>query len=131
MPESKYVNWERLKKVGDQIQAQVESLPASALLECYAGSPAAAFTLTPLDTAYTVPTIDGLHTLLTEIQTQHFHYTAEQFDCDDFAWTFKCLANLFFGINGVGFVINYPGRHSYNLVSVSYTHLTLPTILLV
>ena len=89
------------------------------LIKCYAATPASAFQLIAVDSKYTIPTQEGLNKLLAEVQTNHFHYTAETFDCDDFALAFKSLSNIFFGINGIGWVLNFSGQHSYNVV---FTH---------
>ena len=43
-------------------------------------------------------------------------YIAEQYDCDNFAFSFKARCDRKIGINTVGFIIDYSGGHAYNLV---------------
>lgn len=43
-------------------------------------------------------------------------YTAEIFDCENFAITFKAHVDWYFGLNQVGIVIDYEAGHGYNLV---------------
>lgn len=42
-------------------------------------------------------------------------YTAEKFDCDDFAILMKGLISSEFGINTCAFIIGNEGRHAFNL----------------
>ena len=68
-----------------------------------------------VDTKYRCPTADGLKTMLAHIQTNHLKYVPEFYDCDDFSRTFQAFANVFFGNNAVGVVINYGEKHAYSL----------------
>ena len=68
-----------------------------------------------VDSKYRVPTGDGLKAMLAHIQTNHLKYVPEFYDCDDFSRTFQAFANVFFGNNAVGVVINYGERHAYSL----------------
>ena len=43
-------------------------------------------------------------------------YISEQYDCDNFAFSFKARCDRKIGINTVGFIIDYSGGHAYNLV---------------
>jgi hypothetical protein len=43
-------------------------------------------------------------------------YTAEIFDCENFAITFKAHVDWYFELNQVGIVIDYQAGHGYNLV---------------
>ena len=43
-------------------------------------------------------------------------YIAEQYDCDNFAFSFKARCDRKIGINTVALVIDYSGGHAYNLV---------------
>ena len=43
-------------------------------------------------------------------------YIAEQYDCDNFAFSFKARCDRKIGINTVAFIIDYSGGHAYNLV---------------
>ena len=43
-------------------------------------------------------------------------YIAEQYDCDNFAFSFKARCDRKIGVNTVALVIDYSGGHAYNLV---------------
>ena len=43
-------------------------------------------------------------------------YIAEQYDCDNYAFSFKARCDRKIGINTVAFIIDYSGGHAYNLV---------------
>jgi hypothetical protein len=43
-------------------------------------------------------------------------YVAEQYDCDNFAFSFKARCDRKIGINAVALIIDYGGGHAYNLV---------------
>ena len=43
-------------------------------------------------------------------------YIAEEYDCDNFAFSFKARCDRKIGINAVGLVIDYSGGHAYNVV---------------
>ena len=44
-------------------------------------------------------------------------YVAEEYDCDNFAFSFKARCDRKIGINTVGLVIDYSGGHAYNVVA--------------
>jgi len=46
-------------------------------------------------------------------------YIAEEYDCDNFAFSFKARCDRKIGINCVGLVIDYSGGHAYNVVAFS------------
>ena len=43
-------------------------------------------------------------------------YISEQYDCDNYAFSFKARCDRVIGINTVALVIDYSGGHAYNLV---------------
>ena len=43
-------------------------------------------------------------------------YIAEEYDCDNFAFSFKARCDRKIGVNTVALVIDYSGGHAYNLV---------------
>ena len=43
-------------------------------------------------------------------------YVSEQYDCDNFAFTFKAQVGLNHNLNNVGLVIDNSGGHAYNVV---------------
>tara|TARA_B100000949_G_C14182987_1_gene408320 strand:+ start:179 stop:661 length:483 start_codon:yes stop_codon:yes gene_type:complete len=51
--------------------------------------------------------------------TDEKRYVAEQYDCDNFAFNFKARVARKFGVNSVGLVIDYSGKHAYNLIVFS------------
>ena len=46
-------------------------------------------------------------------------YQPQVFDCDDISTLFKSFVSLVCGLNNVGIVIDYSGRHAYNVVILS------------
>ena len=48
--------------------------------------------------------------------TNKKRYVAEEYDCDNFAFSFKARCDRRIGINAVALVIDYSGGHAYNLV---------------
>jgi len=51
--------------------------------------------------------------------TNKKRYIAEEYDCDNFAFSFKARCDRKIGINSVALVIDYSGGHAYNLVVFS------------
>ena len=51
--------------------------------------------------------------------TNKKQYVSEEYDCDNFAFSFKARCDRKIGINAVGLVIDYSGGHAYNLVIFS------------
>ena len=45
-------------------------------------------------------------------------YTPEYFDCDDFATVFQGRCADYYAVNGCGKVVDFSGRHSYNILLV-------------
>ena len=43
-------------------------------------------------------------------------YISEQYDCDNYAFSFKARCDRKIGVNTVALVIDYSGGHAYNLV---------------
>ena len=43
-------------------------------------------------------------------------YISEQYDCDNFAFSFKARVDKWFHLNCVGLVIDWSGAHAYNIV---------------
>ena len=51
--------------------------------------------------------------------TDEKKYVTEQYDCDNFAFNFKARVARKFGVNSVGLVVDYSGKHAYNLIVFS------------
>ena len=51
--------------------------------------------------------------------TNQRKWLAEEYDCDNFAFSFKARTDRRLGINCVGLVIDYSGGHAYNVVAFS------------
>ena len=74
-----------------------------------------------LDTQYRVAQENTILRAVEYTQTKRFKYTAETFDCDDFATVFKSeLVQL--GTNAVAIVIDTSGKHAYSAVMVKNIH---------
>ena len=78
-------------------------------------NPAGRLKLVPLDSKYWAVNAAGWEKILAEIDTRQDKYIAERYDCNHFAWRAKGEIDYQFGLNGCGFVIDYSGRHSYNI----------------
>ena len=48
----------------------------------------------------------------------HWPYEVDWRDCNHFAMRFKTDMTEFYRINGVAFIIDYPGEHSFDLILV-------------
>ena len=48
--------------------------------------------------------------------TDNKRYVAEEYDCDNFAFSFKARVARKFHINTVGLEIDYEGGHAYNVI---------------
>ena len=57
--------------------------------------------------------------------TNKKRYVSEEYDCDNFAFSFKARCDRKIGINTVGLVIDYSGGHAYNLVCFTDAPVTL------
>ena len=44
-------------------------------------------------------------------------FIAEEYDCDNFAFSFKARCDRKIGVNSVALIIDYSGGHAYNLVA--------------
>ena len=51
--------------------------------------------------------------------TNKRRWLEEEYDCDNFAFSFKARTDRKIGINWVGLVIDYSGGHAYNVVAFS------------
>lgn len=69
-----------------------------------------------LDAVYHVPRWDYMQLLYLWDWINQKKYVAEYFDCDDFGLTFKGHMTEYAQANGVMWVIDWSGGHSYNLV---------------
>ena len=69
--------------------------------------------LIPLDTTYWVASEADTLALAQDTHTSAKQYVAERFDCDDFAFLFKGLMSGKEGLNSVGLVIDFSGKHAY------------------
>jgi len=73
----------------------------------------------PLDSRYWVCTKKDFQDWIEWDWTNGKKYIAEEYDCDNFAFSFKARCDRKIGINAVGLVIDYSGGHAYNLVVFS------------
>ena len=72
-----------------------------------------------VDDKYRILKRDDWLPILDTLHVREAIYEAEFYDCDDFALTAKGLMSYTYGINGVGWVINYGGEHSYLNVAIA------------
>ena len=72
-----------------------------------------------VDDKYRILTRDAWLPILDTLHVREAIYEPEYYDCDDFAMTAKALMSYVYGINGVGWVWNYGGEHSYLNVAIA------------
>ena len=72
-----------------------------------------------LDSKYWVCTKEDFQNWIKWDWTNGKRYISEEYDCDNFAFSFKARCDRKIGINAVGLVIDYSGGHAYNLVVFS------------
>ena len=72
-----------------------------------------------LDSKYWVCTKKDFQNWIEWDWTNGKRYISEEYDCDNFAFSFKARCDRKIGINAVGLVIDYSGGHAYNLVVFS------------
>ena len=99
-------------------QGRARQIEGTEIRTMLSNSPAAAFSLFALDRNYWVVNKDQWNEIISETKVDAVRYVGERTDCDDFAKAFAGIVSLKYGVNSAG-------------IAVSYTHLTLPTILLV
>lgn len=52
-------------------------------------------------------------------QVDKKQYRSEHYDCENFAMALCGQVPMWFDVNGVGFVVDYSGKHAYNAILVS------------
>lgn len=67
------------------------------------------------DGKYIVCDINTIAYVLQHSIVDDLKYTADYFDCDNFASLFKSLTAIRYHLNSIGRVINYQGRHAFNV----------------
>lgn len=70
----------------------------------------------PLDKRYHLTTPDDFSKIVEDTVIDHRNYRKAKFDCEDFAFSFKSIVAHKYGLNSVGVVIDYGGKHAYNVV---------------
>lgn len=67
------------------------------------------------DGKYIVCDVDIIEYVLEHSIVDDLKYTTEFFDCDNFAGLFKDLTAIRYHLNTIGTVVNYAGRHAFNV----------------
>lgn len=52
-------------------------------------------------------------------------YIPEVYDCDDYAFCFKCFASYNYNINGIGVVLDYGMGHAYNITVLPFVNIQI------
>ena len=81
--------------------------------------------LLPVDSKYRALTEEDWKFAISKHGRPHWPYEPEWRDCNHFAMRFKTDMTDAYECNGVGFVIDYPGKHSFNLLLVVNSDKTL------
>jgi len=69
-----------------------------------------------LDNKYWVCSKETFMKLVKWVWVSKMKYVGDRYDCDNFAFTFKALVGLIWGLNNVGVVIDTTGGHAYNII---------------
>ena len=67
------------------------------------------------DGKYKVCDIDTIEYVLEHSIVDDLKYTSDYFDCDNFAGLFKDMTAIRYHLNSIGKVINYKGKHAFNV----------------
>ena len=70
----------------------------------------------PCDGRYWCPDIDAFDDIIDGCRVLAKEYVEWQFDCNNFAFYFQSQVAYEYGVNAVGVVIDYSGRHAYNVI---------------
>ena len=77
----------------------------------------------PLDNIYYMASEEDMLNIIAWDWIDKRKWISQKFDCDDFAFAFKSHVSEYFGLNQVGWVNDYSGRHSFNLIIFPTGHL--------
>ena len=102
----------------NEINLHSERITSADLYKAMGKGPYRTFQNKFMDSSYRVLTAEAYTKALELLSVDKKHYQSEFFDCDDFAWVSKGLMSFVFEINGVGWVCDYSGRHSFLNVCV-------------
>ena len=69
-----------------------------------------------LDNKYYVPDEELMLHIVNDWVEKKRDYVAERYDCEDFARSFKCYVVEEYGVNSIGYVLDWFSRHGYNVV---------------
>ncbi len=72
-----------------------------------------------LDRNYTALPMEKWQEILEYSDVDRVQYVSELRDCDNFAIALAGQVALRFGVNGIGIVVDFSGRHAYNCLLVS------------
>ena len=72
-----------------------------------------------LDTNYAAVSESYWNTVFASAQGKDFPYVVDYRDDDDFALYLRGFSSMYYGLNGIGVVVDYASRHAYNIVLVN------------
>ena len=104
----------RLLALRRDIRKSYAKISHGELVNLWMDTPARTLQLCPLDTEYAAVPREVWNDVLQHCGIGRYSYQSEQRDCDDFAMALRGRVPLELGLNGVGIVMDWSGRHAYN-----------------
>ena len=102
-----------------RVRAARVTVTAQAVSDALRASPLARLSLSFLDRTYTALPMEVWAEILEWSDVDRVGYVSESRDCDNFAVALAGQVGLRFGVNGCGIVVDYSGKHAYNMLLVS------------
>lgn len=94
------------------------SVTSEGLKKLHAKSQVGHLELVMTDSEYTALTVAQWNKVLTACNEETLPYVKTIHDCDDFAFLMRGLVPAVARVNGVGAVLDFKGKHAYNVVLV-------------
>ena len=83
-------------------------------------NPAVKFQLIEADGTYWTCAPTEWNRILATLDTRNDQYVRDRYDCNHFALRAKAEVDYRYGLNAFGLVIDWSGRHSYNIALCAY-----------
>ena len=89
------------------------------IVEAIQNSGARRFQVQMLDRQFWTCSLEDWKEILEQTEVDDVRYISERRDCDDFAVALKGIVALKYGINAIAMVVDFTGKHAYNLIVVA------------
>ena len=101
-----------------EVRESTQTFTSDDLVECWENGPLSGLQLLLVDENYRIVTPDVIDLLLERSNLSDREWTADTFDCDNFAVCLTSEMSRIWRVN-VGIVVDFSGRHAY---SAAFTH---------